>query len=716
MEQTEELREIVAQGLIDYQEAYDADHEQRSFSMDDVNFTYSEDGQWDELATKRRQGKPRYTVNLVAAAVNEIIGNYRQNQIEMKALPEQDQSKEEAQTYNGLIRGILAGQDAETAKDTAFKGIVVPGFAAVRVLNQFTNANPFEQDVEVQPIYSALETVWFDAKAQHMTAKDGRFVFETAMIARKAFVKRWPDASLVAWPDASIGNIQRSWGVGSKTDDIQIADYYVKQPISVEKTLLSDGSIMLSSDYLEVADELLAKEITMLTAKKVDTFKVMHYKMSGTEVLEEPTELPTSRLPIIRGLGYHEWRDNALHYRGAVRNAKQPNQIYNYATSANIEAYALAPKQKVLATKKQIAGHELTWRGLNTSDSPVLTYTPDSEVPGGAPTPFHAVGGSPELVQQAQQAAMDVQATLGRRSPRQGESATDRSGRAILALQRQDDAVTFELLDNLAIIWSHVAEVVMDMIPVVYDQERQFLILGDDGETEVVTLNEMVEDEKTGKEYRKFDTSRRYRIKATVGPAFETKRSEIVNVLTTLMQDPEMKPLVGDLFAKNMDFPFADELTSRIRKQQLKLGVVEPNKEEQLAAQEAQQSPEGQKAAQMQQKVEAMQMASAELDIALKAAQVENLRANVGNLQAAAMEKISSGARDNADIQETYVDVYTKQIDALIAQAEQGLAPSQEQLNAIDGSLQLLSATQREEFNRRIQDALNQASQVIPQN
>ena len=75
MEQTEELREIVAQGLIDYQEAYDADHEQRSFSMDDVNFTYSEDGQWDELATKRRQGKPRYTVNLVAAAVNEIIGN-----------------------------------------------------------------------------------------------------------------------------------------------------------------------------------------------------------------------------------------------------------------------------------------------------------------------------------------------------------------------------------------------------------------------------------------------------------------------------------------------------------------------------------------------------------------------------------------------------------------------------------------------------------------
>ena len=111
------------------------------------------DGQWDEIAKARRRNKPRYTINKIAAAVNEIIGNYRQNRIEMKARPMQDQSKEEAQTYNGLIKAITSNGDAEMAKDHAFKGITVSGFGAVRVLNEYTDNNPFEQDVCVKPIW-----------------------------------------------------------------------------------------------------------------------------------------------------------------------------------------------------------------------------------------------------------------------------------------------------------------------------------------------------------------------------------------------------------------------------------------------------------------------------------------------------------------------------------------------------------------------------------
>lgn len=715
MEQTNKMRETVEQALRRFHIDYSADEDQRSLSADDEFFCFDEDGQWDDLAKRRRRGKPRYTINQVAAAVNETIGNYRQNQIEMKALPEQDQSKDEADTYNGLIRGILAGQNAEAAKDTAFKGITVSGFSAARVLNQFTDNNPFEQDVEIEPIYDAIKSVWFDAKAKHMTGKDGTHVFEIASISREEFKARWPEASTATWPDGEVSRYQTKWGMGGTKSDFRVADYYVKEPVTVSKTLLSDGTIMITDEYIEVADELKEKGITLVDAKEVDSFKVMHYKMSGSEILEEPVELPTSRLPIVRCLGYHEWRDNALHYRGIVRNAKDPQRVYNYATSANIEAYALAPKQKVLATKKQIAGHESTWRGLNTSDSPVITYTPDAEVPGGAPTPFHAVGGSPELVQQAQQAQMDVQATIGRRAPAQGEGAGDRSGRAILAMQRQDDAVTFELLDNLAIFWQQVAEVTMDMIPAVYDTERQVMILGDDGETEVVTLNLMETDEQTGEEYRRHDTSRRYRIKSTVGPAFETKRSEIVNVLTTLMQDPEMKPLVGDLFAKNLDFPMADELTSRIRKQQLKLGVVEPNEEEQQAAAAAAQTPEAQQQAQLNQQVQQMQMEQQVLQLKRMQLENANLEANIDNLRAATAEKAGSAAKDVADIQETQVDVYTKQVDAVIKLMEAGVPPSQAQLDTIQQSMQLLDATQRDEFNRRISEQLARAQQLTPQ-
>lgn len=716
MIQTDKMRKVVELALKRFRESVDSDQHQRDLAKDDEIFCFDEDGQWDDIAKRRREGKPRYTINQVAAAVNEVVGNYRQNQIEMKALPEQDQGKDEAETYNGLMRAIFANQNAEVTRDTTFKGITVSGFAAARVLNQYSQANPFEQDIDLEPIYGAIDTVWFDPKAKHMTGKDGDYVFEVATISRDEFTERWPNATMTTWTDAAVGNLQSSdWFCGGQRSNIRIADYYVKESIRVSKTLLSDGSIMMTDDYVEVADELRDKGIEFVEAKEVDSFKVMHYKMSGSEILEAPIELPTSRLPIIRCLGYHEFRDGKLHYRGIVRNAKDAQRVYNYATSANIEAYALAPKQKVMATKKMIAGHDSTWQTLNTSNSPILTYTPDPEAPDGKPIPFHAIGGSPELVQQAQQAAMDVQATIGRRSPTMGESATDRSGRAILALQRQDDAVTFELLDNLAIFWQQVAEVVMDMIPAVYDTERQFMILGDDGQTQVVTLNQTVKDDQTGKEVRKFDTSRRYRIKATVGPAFETKRSEIVNVLSTLMQDPELKPLVGDLFAKNLDFPMADEMTKRIRKIQLKNGIVEPNEEEIAEMQAAAQTPEAQAQAQMQAQLQQMQLQSQILQLQRMQLENANLEANIANLQAATMEKISKGAKDNADIQETYTDVYIKQIDAIISQFEKGLPVTEDQMATVNNSLQLLGATQRDEFNTRIQAALNKAQQIQPQ-
>ena len=72
-------------------------------------------------------------------------------------------------------------------------------------------------------------------------------------------------------------------------------------------------------------------------------------------------------------------------------------------------------------------------------------------------------------------------------------------------------------------------------------------------------------------------------------------------------------------------------------------------------------------------------------------------------------------ASDNADIEETRVDVYTKQVDAIVKQLEAGIPIGQDQMAALNQSIQLLDATQREEFNRRIQEALSQAQQLQPQ-
>ena len=57
---------------------------------------------------------------------------------------------------------------------------------------------------------------------------------------------------------------------------------------------------------------------------------------------------------------------------------------------------------------------------------------------------------------------------------------------------------------------------------------------------------------KQGQEYRINDTSKRYRIKGSVGPAFETKRTEAVNVLSTLGQNEQFGVMIPDLLAKSL--------------------------------------------------------------------------------------------------------------------------------------------------------------------
>lgn len=711
MKMTEELYDKVKEALDRYEEATSADADERALAIDDMVFAFSEDGQWDGIGKERRRNKPRYTINQIAAAINETVGNYRQNRIEIKARPAQDASKEEAQTYNGMIRAIISNSDAEIAKDVCFKSITTSGMGGVKVLNQYTDDNPFEQDVAIIPSYDALHTYWFDPMAKHPTAKDGRYCFEESTMSRSEFKSTYPDAELSTFPEAQYSKLQSSWGCDTG-DTVRIADYYVKEPVTLTKVLLSDGSIILGDDYKDVKDELEEKGIEFVDAKDVETFKVMCYRMSGSEILEEPKEIPSRFLPLIRCLGYYEWSDSVLHYRGIVRASKDPQRVYNYATSANIEATALKPKDKVLGTNKMFLNHEQKWADLNNSNSNILTYTPDPQAPEQRPVPFAGSQATPELIQQAQQAQMDLQSTIGRRAPAQQESAQDRSGRAILALQRQDDSVTFELLDNLAQTWEQVATVVMDMVPSVYDQERQVAILNDDGEEEIITINEAIRDEETGKDVKINDTSKRYRIKASVGPAFETKRTEAVNVLSTLGQNPQFGALIPDLLAKSLDFPFSDELTKRFRKMLIAQGAVDMTEEEKEEQAKMMQTPEGQAQAKAQQEQMQLQMMATQLQ--LQRAQLENanLEANISNLRAATAEKIGSAAKDTADVQETYVDVYAKQVDSLIKSLESGIVPSQEQVNAISQSLQLLDATQRDEYQRRINQALQQAQQL----
>ena len=157
-------------------------------------------------------------------------------------------------------------------------------------------------------------------------------------------------------------------------------------------------------------------------------------------------------------------------------------------------------------------------------------------------------------------------------------------------------------------------KICIDLIPKIYDTERQIRILGEDETEEVIAVNKPLQDMQTGEFILTNDLSvGHYDIKMATGPSFSTRKQETAEQLSQIIaQNPDMSQLVGDILFKNLDLVGGDEVISRLRSAGVKAGIIEPDEQEALALQQQMQQ---------QQQIEAQ---AAQLELSMKQAEVMN--------------------------------------------------------------------------------------------
>jgi len=179
------------------------------------------------------------------------------------------------------------------------------------------------------------------------------------------------------------------------------------------------------------------------------------------------------------------------------------------------------------------------------------------------------------LLQAKAGAAEDIKATTGQYNASLGMGSNERSGKAILARQREGDVGTYHYGDNLARGVRHIARQLIDMIPKIYDTQRIARIIGEDGETKMVKINpeqqepvNKIEDQDGIVIEKIYNPGvGRYDVVATTGPGYATKRQEALEAMAQLLQgNPQLWAVAGDLFVKNMDWPGAQEMAKRFAK------------------------------------------------------------------------------------------------------------------------------------------------------
>lgn len=563
--------------------AISAYSESREDELDDLRFySGSPDNhfQWpaDVLATRGAvQGqtinaRPCLTINKLPQHVRQVTNDQRQNRPSGKVIPADDKADiEVAEVFNGVVRHIEYISDADVAYDTACENQVSIGEGYIRLITEYCDDDTFDQDIKIVRVRNSF-SVYMDPTIQDPCGADAKWCFVTEDVTREDYERMYPDAApMSTLMSLGVGDQSISQWVNENT--VRIAEYFYVDYDRATLNLYPGGQTAFDGTVED--KQLKAMFGKPLRSRQADRKKIKWCKINGYEILEEQ-EWAGKYIPVVRVVGNEFEIEGRMYISGIVRNAKDAQRMYNYWVSQEAEMLALAPKAPFIGYGGQFEGYENQWKTANTQNWPYLEVNPDvTDGQGGMlPLPQRAQPpmASSGLLQAKMGASEDIKSTTGQYDASLGIGGNERSGKAILARQREGDTGTYHYVDNLARAVRHVTRQLVDLIPKIYDTQRIARIIGEDGESSMVKMNpdqpepvkKIVNEQGIVIDKIYNPSVGKYDVVVITGPGYATKRQESLEAMAQLLQtNPQLWAVAGDLFVKNMDWPGAQEMAKR---------------------------------------------------------------------------------------------------------------------------------------------------------
>jgi hypothetical protein len=287
--------------------------------------------------------------------------------------------------------------------------------------------------------------------------------------------------------------------------------------------------------------------------------------MTGAEVLKEG-DWPGKYIPIIPVFGDEIVVNGKRYYLSLIRGAKDPQRMYNYWATSATETVALAPKVPFIVDYRQIQGFENEWEESNRTNRTYIRYKtvaglqkPSRERQAEVPT---------GIISMMNSTAFDIEDHLGRYESSAGAPSNERSGRAIATRIAQSDKGTFTFVDNMQRAIVFAGKQLIDLIPKIYDTPRTVPVMTDNGDVQLLQINQPVVS-TTGEVSVANDlTVGNYDLIARPGAFYGSRRMEMVTMMVEAMQyAPALAPIIAPLVFKYSDWPGSQEIHAKLQEQ-----------------------------------------------------------------------------------------------------------------------------------------------------
>lgn len=565
--------ESILQSMRDFRErAEDYWSEIYDKAADDIEFCVNKESQWDERSrlSRAKAGRPCITINKIAAFVHQQTNALRSNKMTLNAIPIDDSDVGKAEIQDAMLEYVLKSSRADIATDWAGGRAIMGGFGFYRVTTDYENELSFNQDIKVKRIENPQST-YLSPEIKCPFGSDSSEAITGEWMSKDDFKRQFPDKEAV-----SVDDITEAMDWQSE-DTVFVAEYYRVEYVQETLYLLQDGTTLLKSKIDEYEGD---PNLVIADERKTQTKKIMWYKCSRDAVLEQ-TEIKADFIPIILVVGDEQWVKNKRYWNSLITNAKDPQIIYNYARTAQLEQLQKAGNRPWVADGRSIEGYEAHWADLNNPNMTYIPYNSTDENGQQLAPPFMATAyqGSPDLMREVMTSADEIKGTTGINDASLGQQSNETSGRAIMARQRQSDQGNFHFLDNFKRAYEHLGRVILSMIPFYYDTQRVLRITQDDEVYKTLVINMHKDSPLVGKYEKELKdaelginglfndvTVGKYDIRIAAGADYNTQREEAREVLIELGRAyPQLMEISGDLIIRAFDFPDADKIADRLK-------------------------------------------------------------------------------------------------------------------------------------------------------
>ncbi len=572
---------LIATSLKRFKITADAESKWRKQALEDLRFSIGT-GQWDEAVKANREieGKPCLTINRAPAFLRQYTGEERQHRPAMLVSPVGGGADvETAKIHQGVLRHIEVVSVAETTYDNSYDMMMRIGMMPWRVLTDFVNEMSFDQEPRIASIENPFS--YYGSPVRRPDGNDPLWAHVIRDYSKEDYEAEFGSTPMVklSFP-TTMGNAEPQWVT---KDGARVAEYWWIDLQSKTLYLLDDGTTTTDkpSDEGRIVDQR-DTVIRKVNCVKHDAMTVLKkYEWLGKYI----------PFPEVNGVRLNV--NGEIYRAGMVRDYRDAQRIYDFMVTRQVEQVDLVSKDPLWVAEEN-AQYGEDYRQMNRKNYSHLYYKTRDANGNELPMPERAGREAPiqAMAEVIKQADYDMKAVIGMYGPSLGEESGNQqeSGFAILTRQQQSDTGSITWHDNLnrAVAWQ--AKILLDLWPKLINKARlQRIINPDDSVKHAAIFNSQNgTDPQEAQQLlnaqmgikKAYDVGvGEYDVALSAGPMYKAARQEAFRALTMVINEnpQELLPILGDIWAKNADFPDADVLADRFKK------MLPPNLQDQNA-------------------------------------------------------------------------------------------------------------------------------------